>query len=158
MFQESPHPSSPTPTFEGNFPHAPLGLPRLCVEIYLHPCNKRWTSFWIPHWQCNVFCFCFLVFFFFFFLVFDNFTLSELQSMVSDLRHFVISFCRCEIMIIFVFSHSSFRREITTKLRVFPFVFSPRNNNKTSRNDEINGAYYRRAFYHVYRLCATKLR
>ena len=44
-----------------------------------------------------------------------NWSLSELQSMVADLCHFVISFCRCEIMTIFVFSLSSFRREITTQ-------------------------------------------
>ena len=50
---------TPTPTCEGKFPHAPL--PRLCADIGLHPCRKRWTCFWIPHWQCNVF----YIFFFF---------------------------------------------------------------------------------------------
>ena len=41
---------SPTRTCEGKFPHTPL--PPLCAKIGLHPCSKRWTSFWIPHWQC----------------------------------------------------------------------------------------------------------
>ena len=41
-------------------------------------------------------------------------------SMMADLCHFVISFCRCEIMII--------------------FVVSPRINDKTTRNNKINKA------------------
>ena len=47
-------PPLPTPTYVNS-------LPPLCAEIGLHLCSKRWTSFWIPHWQCNFFS----VFFFF---------------------------------------------------------------------------------------------
>ena len=54
---KAPTQPPPTPTRKGKFTHAPL--PRLCADIGLHPCSKRWTSFWILHWQCNVFCFFF---------------------------------------------------------------------------------------------------
>ena len=111
MFRESPHPS-PTPTCEGKFPHAPL--PRLCADIGLHPCSKRWTCFWIPHWQCNVLLFCLgggggggnLL----------NFGwVTKYGGWFVPFRYFVLSLRNND------------------NLRLFPFVFSPRNNEITTK-------------------------
>ena len=78
-----------------------------------------------------------------------RFFLTKLKSslavtayiMVADLCHFLISFSFCELTII--------------------FVFSPRNNDKTTRNTEINEAvisprYLSSLSPAIYRLFATK--